>query len=389
MRELERRFSPEFRNRIDEVVIFPPLTKDEVRQITLQQIAKIEQRAGAAAGRTLTVTPEALEQLVTDGYSLAYGARFLKRVIEIAIKLPISQRWTEGDAFTADVRDGKVEIEVSATPAAPTRRSRRRRRSDSAAVQIGDLHPIDKAACSQAAFFVGCRLVCVRRLRRGAARSAARRLEVVALLQRRRSSRGRLRRSRPARTRRHRAARSPRPSAGTRCARNPMKWSVVPPFRYITFAPMNAAPWSAMALIVASSFDGCVVKPGTTGAISTPALTPASRSCRTARSRWSGCAVPGSSARQASSSTVGTLMQTVQPAPASMLREQSASRTTIGPLVTSPTGVRPASSASSEPARELVVPLDRLIRIGRGAERDLLARPRRLVELARAAPRRG
>ena len=37
-RELERRFSPEFRNRIDEVVIFPPLTKDEVRQIALQQI---------------------------------------------------------------------------------------------------------------------------------------------------------------------------------------------------------------------------------------------------------------------------------------------------------------------------------------------------------------
>ena len=35
MRELERRFSPEFRNRIDEVVIFSPLTKDEVREITL------------------------------------------------------------------------------------------------------------------------------------------------------------------------------------------------------------------------------------------------------------------------------------------------------------------------------------------------------------------
>ena len=42
MRELERRFSPEFRNRIDEVVVFRPLAKDEVRQITLNQIAKIE-----------------------------------------------------------------------------------------------------------------------------------------------------------------------------------------------------------------------------------------------------------------------------------------------------------------------------------------------------------
>ena len=104
MRELERRFSPEFRNRIDEVVVFRPLSKDEVRQIALQQIAKIDSVAGARAGRTLTVTPEALEQLVHDGYSLAYGARFLKRAIEDRIKLPISQRWTEGHGFTADVR---------------------------------------------------------------------------------------------------------------------------------------------------------------------------------------------------------------------------------------------------------------------------------------------
>jgi ATP-dependent Clp protease ATP-binding subunit ClpA len=111
-RELERRFSPEFRNRIDEVVIFRPLTKDEVRQITLYQIIKIEQSL-AKSGRTLTVTPEAVEQLVTDGYSLAYGARFLKRVIEAKIKLPISQRWAEGERYTAEVRDGKVEIEVT------------------------------------------------------------------------------------------------------------------------------------------------------------------------------------------------------------------------------------------------------------------------------------
>ena len=107
-RELERRFSPEFRNRIDEVVMFSPLTKDEVRQITLMQIDKIEQTL-ARSGRTLTVSPEALEQLVTDGYSLAYGARFLKRVIESKIKLPISQRWAEGTAFAADVdrREGR------------------------------------------------------------------------------------------------------------------------------------------------------------------------------------------------------------------------------------------------------------------------------------------
>ncbi len=111
-RELERRFSPEFRNRIDEVVIFSPLTRDEVRQVALQQIAKIE-RTLAGSGRALTVTPEALELLVAEGYSLAYGARFLKRVIEARVKLPISQRWSDGGDFTVSVRDGSLAIDVA------------------------------------------------------------------------------------------------------------------------------------------------------------------------------------------------------------------------------------------------------------------------------------
>jgi ATP-dependent Clp protease ATP-binding subunit ClpA len=94
--------------------MFQPLTKDEVRQIALHQIKRIES-ALAKSRRSLAVTPAALEQLVQDGYSLAYGARFLKRAIEERVKLPISQRWTEGDVFTVDVRDGRIEIEVSKT----------------------------------------------------------------------------------------------------------------------------------------------------------------------------------------------------------------------------------------------------------------------------------
>jgi len=111
LRELERRFAPEFRNRIDEVVIFAPLTKDEVRQIALQQIDRIEQTL-VRSGRTLSVTPDALEHLVTEGYSLAYGARFLKRVIESKIKLPISQHWTEGKSYVAGMVDGEFAVKV-------------------------------------------------------------------------------------------------------------------------------------------------------------------------------------------------------------------------------------------------------------------------------------
>ena len=112
LREVERRFTPEFRNRIDEVVLFQPLTRDEVRKIAQHQVQKI-QRALTKSRRALTVTPEALEQLVHDGYSLPYGARFLKRTIEERVKLPISQHWTDGDSFTALVRDAQIVVEVS------------------------------------------------------------------------------------------------------------------------------------------------------------------------------------------------------------------------------------------------------------------------------------
>jgi ATP-dependent Clp protease ATP-binding subunit ClpC len=117
MREVERRFTPEFRNRIDEVVIFQPLSKEEVREIALQQIDKLT-RSLRKSQRELRVTPAALDQVVREGYSLAYGARFLKRVIEARIKLPISQRWNEGTIFSADVVDGEIVIDVSSEMAA-------------------------------------------------------------------------------------------------------------------------------------------------------------------------------------------------------------------------------------------------------------------------------
>ena len=110
-REVERRFTPEFRNRIDEIVIFQPLSKDDVRAIALQQIDRI-QRSLARSRRTLSVTPDALDRLVEVGYSLPYGARFLKRTIDSRLKLPISQRWNEGAHFLATVVGGDIQITV-------------------------------------------------------------------------------------------------------------------------------------------------------------------------------------------------------------------------------------------------------------------------------------
>ena len=116
-RELERRFSPEFRNRIDEVVVFSPLTRDEVREIARIQLRDIGARM-EKQGRTLHVSDAAVDRLVDEGYSLAYGARFLKRLIEERVKLPISERWGAARDFTVTLSPaGEIVVETAA-PAA-------------------------------------------------------------------------------------------------------------------------------------------------------------------------------------------------------------------------------------------------------------------------------
>jgi ATP-dependent Clp protease ATP-binding subunit ClpA len=109
-RELERRFPPEFRNRIDDVVLFSPLSQDEVRQIAKLYLGRLTATL-AKSGKTLTVTDEALERIVVQGYSQAFGARFLKRVVDERIKLPISERWKESSRFDVVVRNGEVVVE--------------------------------------------------------------------------------------------------------------------------------------------------------------------------------------------------------------------------------------------------------------------------------------
>jgi ATP-dependent Clp protease ATP-binding subunit ClpC len=111
LRELERRFPPEFRNRIDDIVLFAPLTLDEVRRIAEDYLRRIEETL-QSQGKSVSVTPEAVERLVEEGYSLAYGARFLKRIIDERVKLPISLSWRTGAHFEVSVRDGSVVVEL-------------------------------------------------------------------------------------------------------------------------------------------------------------------------------------------------------------------------------------------------------------------------------------
>ena len=111
----EQRFSPEFRNRIDEIVVFSPLTMDEVKQIAQLYLDKTN-RQMKRQGKAFEVTASALDLLTERGYSMQYGARFLKRYIDERVKLPITTMWKGGAKFIVDVEDGEVVTKYADQP---------------------------------------------------------------------------------------------------------------------------------------------------------------------------------------------------------------------------------------------------------------------------------
>jgi ATP-dependent Clp protease ATP-binding subunit ClpA len=112
MKAAETRFTPEFRNRIDEIVVFSPLTMDEVREIARLYLAKIK-RSMERQGKIVEITDDALNLLTEKGFSPAYGARFLKRHIDQKVKLPITNKWKTGMRFVVDVEDGEIVVNTN------------------------------------------------------------------------------------------------------------------------------------------------------------------------------------------------------------------------------------------------------------------------------------
>jgi ATP-dependent Clp protease ATP-binding subunit ClpA len=108
----EERFSPEFRNRIDEIVVFAPLTIDEVRQIAELYLDKIKKQM-RRHGKKLDLSEKALVYLIEKGFSPAYGARFLKRTIDELVKLPVTTKWKEAHTFFVDFVDDQLKISAN------------------------------------------------------------------------------------------------------------------------------------------------------------------------------------------------------------------------------------------------------------------------------------
>ena len=109
---LKRSVRPEFLNRIDEVIMFEPLTQKDIRGILMLQIRQIE-KILEEQGITLSFSDKALEYLGSKGYDIAYGARPIKRLLqkelvnELATKL-ISGEISRNSSIEIDYKDEKL-----------------------------------------------------------------------------------------------------------------------------------------------------------------------------------------------------------------------------------------------------------------------------------------
>jgi len=116
--ELKNYFRPEFLNRLDEVIVFTQLSRDEVKQIADIMLRDVASRL-TEKGITLEVTERFKELVVTEGYNPSYGARPLRRAImrlleDSLAEVLLSGEITEGDTAIADVNDdGQVQIHKS------------------------------------------------------------------------------------------------------------------------------------------------------------------------------------------------------------------------------------------------------------------------------------
>lgn len=109
---LQSFFRPEFLNRIDDIIVFQPLSKESLKKIVKIQVGFLTKRL-QEQNITMELTPEAMEYLAMAGYNPSYGARPLKRTIQKELETPLARRllegkFSQGDKITVAVEDGKI-----------------------------------------------------------------------------------------------------------------------------------------------------------------------------------------------------------------------------------------------------------------------------------------
>lgn len=109
---LKRQFRPEFLNRLDDVIVFRKLTKDEAGKICYKLIDGLRKRLSLKNIR-IEISPEAMEKIIEEGYSEEYGARPLKRTVQRRIEDKLSDeilmgRVLPGEKVTVEVLEGNL-----------------------------------------------------------------------------------------------------------------------------------------------------------------------------------------------------------------------------------------------------------------------------------------
>jgi ATP-dependent Clp protease ATP-binding subunit ClpB len=118
---LRQSVRPEFLNRIDEIILFKPLTMTELRKIVELQLLQV-QKLVADKNITLEFTDEAKERLAAIGYDPSYGARPLKRIIQKYVINTLSEKLLSGSVVEGDTVEigtnnrGMIEIVTKMKP---------------------------------------------------------------------------------------------------------------------------------------------------------------------------------------------------------------------------------------------------------------------------------
>ena len=107
--EMVERFRPEFLNRIDEIVVFEALTREQLGEIVAMQLERLNGRL-AERGITLELTDGARELIADAGWDPAYGARPLKRAIQRLLENPLALRLLEGESGEGDTIRAYAEL---------------------------------------------------------------------------------------------------------------------------------------------------------------------------------------------------------------------------------------------------------------------------------------
>ena len=110
--EMKKAFRPEFINRIDDIIVFAHLSKEEIREIVDLMMKDLFKRLDER-GLKMEVTNEVKDFMATDGYNEAYGARPLRRLIQRKVEDTLAEeiltgKYQEGDTIVLDMKDGKM-----------------------------------------------------------------------------------------------------------------------------------------------------------------------------------------------------------------------------------------------------------------------------------------